>query len=147
MNELQIPLAPFTCVREAEQWAVENLVKVYTDTETGGKGEISISRKDVSKYVCNNTSDKSYSRDAHFSVLRYLPEVIKRAKLLFQHPDYLKVGGTRRPENGTNPDVTIVRLQTPVNIGGKHYTVKTTLKAYHDPTRKTKAYCFEVIRS
>jgi hypothetical protein len=146
MCKLQIPFAPFPNSKEAKLWAGQHIVKVYNNEETGGKGFISISKEAVGKYVSNSAVCKSFSRDVHFSVLRCLPEVIRSSILGETHPDYIKIDGVRRPENGTNPHVTIQRLYACVGINDQDYRVKITLKVYKDKSKPTKVYTFEITR-
>jgi hypothetical protein len=143
-ERLQIPFAPFVRREHAQVWAKQHLVKLYTDTETGGKGQIVISKRSIDKYLSSSALEKSHNPAVHHSVLRMLPEVIKISVLGETHPHYIKVNNIRNPENGCNPEVTIQRLYARVLIAESEYTVKITIRMYNDPNRPARAYSFEV---
>ena len=132
---------------EAKAWAKEHIVRTLTDAETGGKGEIRISNNAVAKFLSESAVAKSDSKDVHLSVLKVLPDVIRESVDAEQHPDYKKgEDGSRSVENGVNNDVVIHRLYGAVNIDGKTYRVKVTLKEYADANRPQKAYSYEATK-
>ena len=132
---------------EARAWAKEHIVRTLTDAETGGKGEIRVSNNAVAKFLSESAVAKSDSKDVHLSVLKVLPEVIRESIDAEQHPDYKKgEDGSRSSENGVNEHVTIHRLYGAVNIDGKTYRVKVTLKEYADGNRPQKAYSYEATK-
>lgn len=132
---------------EARAWAKEHIVLTLTDAETGGKGEIRVSNNAVAKFLSESAVAKSDSKDVHLSVLKVLPEVIRESIDAEQHPDYKKgEDGSRSSENGVNEHVTIHRLYGAVNIDGKTYRVKVTLKEYADGNRPQKAYSYEATK-
>ena len=132
---------------EARSWAKEHIVRTLTNAETGGKGEIRVSNNAVAKFLSESAVAKSDSKDVHLSVLKVLPEVIRESIDAEQHPDYKKgEDGSRSSENGVNEHVTIHRLYGAVNIDGKTYRVKVTLKEYADGNRPQKAYSYEATK-
>lgn len=103
---------------EAKSWAKENIVRTYSNKETGGKGDIRISNKAVDKYLSGSSINGNESKDTHLSVLQVLPQVIKESVDAEQHKDYTKDKfGRRSPENGFNENVTIHRLYGAANVG------------------------------
>ena len=137
----------FKSFNEATEWAKENIVKTYNSEETGGKGEIRISNGAITKYLSNSAVAKSDNKDVHLSVLKILPEVIKESIDAEQHFDYKKgEDGERRQENGENRDVVMHRLYGAVEIDGKIYRVKTTLKENIKTKETQKAYSYEVTK-
>lgn len=132
---------------DAKAWANDNIVRTLTNEETGGKGEIRISNNAVSKFLSESAVAKSESKDVHLSVLKVLPDVIRESVDAEQHPDYKKgADGNRSAENGVNDNVTIHRLYGAVDIDGKTYRVKVTLKEYTDSNRPQKAYSYEATK-
>lgn len=132
---------------DAKAWANDNIVRTLTNEETGGKGEIRISNNAVSKFLSESAVAKSESKDVHLSVLKVLPDVIRESVDAEQHPDYKKgADGNRSSENGVNENVTIHRLYGAVEIDGKTYRVKVTLKEYTDSNRPQKAYSYEATK-
>ena len=114
---------------EARKWAKDNLVRVYSNEETGGKGEIHISGRAVDKFLSDSSISKSDNKDVHLAVLKSLPDVLHESIDAEQHPDRKKgADGTRDKANGLNSTDIIHRLFGAVKIGGKIYRVKTTVK-------------------
>lgn len=119
----------FMNYKEAKEWAKKNVSKVYNNEETGGKGDVSISNAAIDKFMSQSAVDKSDSKDVHLSVLKVLPEVLRTSIDVETHPDFLKgKDGKRSAENGMNKDVLVHRCYGAVEIGGKPYRVKITLK-------------------
>ena len=132
---------------EARAWAKEHIVRTLTDAETGGKGEIRVSNNAVAKFLSESSVAKSASKDVHLSVLKVLPDVIRESVDAEQHPDYKKgEDGSRSVENGVNEHVTIHRLYGAVNVGGKMYRVKVTLKEDRTNNEPQKAYSYEATK-
>lgn len=130
--------------KEVLGYAEKNgIIGTMSNEETNGKGEIHISKKSIGKFVDDSASDKSVDIDIHLSVLPQIREVIASSIETEVHPDYVKVGKDRSRENGYNKNVLMHRCYGAVNIDGKVYRVKITLK--EDITnRYTKAYSYEV---
>ncbi|MDD6007606.1 MAG: LPD5 domain-containing protein, partial [Bacteroidales bacterium] len=132
---------------EARQWAKEHIVRILTNAETGGKGEIRISNNAVSKFLSESAVAKSESKDVHLSVLKVLPDVIRESVDAEQHPDFKKGNdGNRSVDNGVNEHVTIHRLYGAVSINGQVYRVKVTIKSFADANRTQKAYSYEATK-
>lgn len=138
----------FNSFEDAKAWAKENIVRTLTNEETGGNGEIRISNNAVSKFLSESAVAKSDNKDVHLSVLRVLPDVIRESVDAEQHPDYKKgEDGNRSAENGINENVTIHRLYGAVDIDGKLYRVKVTLKEdTRNNTLAKKAYSYEATK-
>ncbi len=119
----------FKNYKEAKDWAKQNIAKVYTEDETNGKGLVRISNSAIDKFLSQSAVDKSDTKDVHLSVLKVLPEVLKESIDAETHPDFLKgVNGKRGADNGMNKDVLVHRCYGAVDIDGKAYRVKITLK-------------------
>ena len=132
---------------DARSWAKEHIVRTLTDEETGGKGEIRISNNAVAKFLSESAVAKSDSKDVHLSVLKVLPDVIRESVDAEQHPDYKKgEDGSRSVENGVNEHVTIHRLYGAVNVDGKTYMVKVTMKEDRTNNEPQKAYSYEATK-
>jgi len=131
---------------DARQWAKKNIARVYTNEETGGKGEIRISGNAIEKFTSEDAVKKSDNKDVHMAVLKVLPSVIKEGVDADTHPDYIKIDGVRKPENGVNPGVTIHRVYGGVEIDGKIYRVKVTLKEDRTQEIKKRAYSYEATK-
>ena len=132
---------------EARSWAKEHIVRTLTDAETGGKGEIRVSNNAVAKFLSESAVAKSDSKDLHLSVLKILPDVIRESIDAEQHPDYKKgEDGSRSSENGVNEHVTIHRLYGAINVDGKTYRVKVTLKEDRTNNEPQKAYSYEATK-
>ena len=132
---------------EAKEWAKANIVRMLTNSETGGKGEIRISNNAVDKYLSNSAVAKSESKDVHLAVLKVLPDTIRESIDAEQHANYKKSkDGKRSPNNGANEDVIVHRLYGAVDIDGQIYRVKVTLKEYTDENRPKKAYSYEATK-
>lgn len=131
---------------EAREWAKKNIVRTYNDEETGGKGEINISNTAVGKYLSEKAIDKSISKDVHMSVLKVLPSVLRESVDAYQHGDRKKVNNVRSEKFGINPDVMIHRCFGAVNIAGKVYGVKITLKENVKTRENKKLYSYEATK-
>lgn len=136
----------FKTFQEAKEWAKSNIARVYTNEETGGKGEIEISKTAIDKFFTESAVSKSEDAEVHKSTVSVLPEIIKESILGEIHPDYIKVNGERKPENGVVPNTTIHRLFGAVLIGNKLYRVKTSVKYFTDSNAKNKTHSYEVIK-
>ncbi len=132
---------------DARQWAKDNIVRVYGNEETGGKGEIEISNNAVKKYLSGSAVNKSDSKDLHLAVLKVLPSVIRNGVIAETHADYMKdENGERTAESSVNPDVTIHRVYGAVRIGDNIYRVKVTLKKHKDANRANTPHSYEATK-
>jgi hypothetical protein len=130
INIVKAAIAPFENRTVAREWAKKNIAGVYTNEQTGGKGEIHISNSAIDKYTDDTALAKSENKDVHYSVLRVLPRVIKESVVGETHESYNKKDGERSPKNGVIKDETVHRLYGAVEIDGNIYRVKTTLIEY-----------------
>ena len=129
---------------EAMNWAEKNLCKVYSDEETGGKGEFEIVPKVVGKYVSKVARDKSENEYYHYVVLRNLPSLIHDSIEVETHPNFLS-HGAKKVEGDTRYDMNALVhiLYGAVLIKGELCRVKITVKEY--PSNKpSRPYTFEV---
>ena len=116
---------------EARRWAKENIVGSVQQPEIG---EMNISGTAVDKYLSQKAVEKSISIDVHFSALRVMPLIIVNSM----------VGETHEDKKSDKHIKNIVLLYSAIEIEGKTYRVKTTVKRYCDPNTRTKAYSYEV---
>lgn len=130
----------------AKSWANKNIAKVYSNEETGGKGNIEISKTSISKYFNSSSVEKSSNAEVHKSVVSVLPDIIKHSVVGEIHPDYIKVDGVRAKKNGIAPNSEIHRLYGAVEMEGNVYRVKTTVKYFTDDNINNKAHTYEVIK-
>ena len=131
--------------KEVTQWAEENgLICELSNEESGGKGTISISKNSIKEMMDKKTFEKSDNRDFHFAVLTHLKEIIKKAKLAETQPflNKNKVTG-ERGEAGSNTGLIVHRLYAAVEIDGKLYRVKLTLRKVKSDNQ-TKAYSYQI---
>ena len=137
----------FSNFDEAKEWAKKNIVRTLNNNESGGKGNVRISGTAVNKYLSESAVAKSDSTDVHLAVLKALPNVIKESIDVETTPDFKKdENGVRKPGNQINKDVLIHRCYGAVEIDGKVYRVKITLKEYKDAVRDNKAYSYEATK-
>ena len=137
----------FSNFDEAKEWAKKNIVRTLNNNESGGKGNVRISGTAVNKYLSESAVAKSDSTDVHLAVLKVLPDVIKESIDVETTPDFEKdENGVRKPGNKINKDVLIHRCYGAVEIDGKIYRVKITLKEYKDAVRDNKAYSYEATK-
>ena len=137
----------FSNFDEAKEWAKKNIVRTLNNNESGGKGNVRISGTAVNKYLSESAVAKSDSTEVHLAVLKVLPDVIKESIDVETTPDFEKdENGVRKPGNKINKDVLIHRCYGAVEIDGKIYRVKITLKEYKDAVRDNKAYSYEATK-
>lgn len=86
---VELESAPFKCAKDAVRWAREHgIVGVMSNTDTGGKGEISISGGSLSKMLSGSAVQKSVTPQIHFSALTRLRDIIRESFIGEIHPDY-----------------------------------------------------------
>ncbi len=137
----------FANYNEAKSWAKENISRTYDNEETGGKGNVRISNNTIGKFLSQSAVNKSESKDVHMAVLKVLPEVLKTSIDVETHPDFLKGENEKRSsENGINKDVLVHRCYGAVNVDGKLYRVKITLKENSKTRETTNAYSYEATK-
>ncbi|MBQ6069480.1 MAG: hypothetical protein IJK84_08260 [Bacteroidales bacterium] len=116
---------------EARKWAKKNIVGEYNNPEIGG---VNISGTAIDKYLSEKAVSKSDNKDVHLSALKVMPSIIENSI----------VGEVHNDREGDSNIRDIVRLYGAIDIDGKTYRVKTTVKRYNDDAVKTKAYSYEV---
>ena len=143
-----IPVARHNFIKSdnALQWAMDKgICRVLSDAETGGKGEINISKSSLIEMLNPVQRQKSVSVAIHLDAVAVLHDLIRKSHVVETHPDYLKgPDGKRSPENGKNPGVMIDVAYAAMSQGDKDYRVKITLKRYDDQNLKKKAYAYHV---
>ena len=139
---------PFNSQKAALLWAKENgVIGTMTNTETGGKGEISISAASVAEMLNAQQRIKSASNELHYAAVANIRDLIRAGEIADRHSDRLKgKDGRRSPDSGVNPDVAIDVVYAPMfyEPDGRTYRVKITLKRFRDKNQKTKAYAYKV---
>lgn len=132
---------------DGHKWAKENIARTYDNEETNGKGNIRISNTAIDKFMSEKAVAKSESKDVHMAVLKVLPDIIRESVDAEQHEDRIKdENGIRKAGNTVNPDVMIHRLYGAVDIAGKIYRVKVTLKENVRTKETSKAYSYEATK-
>ena len=132
---------------DGRKWARENIARTYDNEETNGKGNIRISNTAIDKFMSEKAVAKSESKDVHMAVLKVLPDIIRESVDAEQHEDRIKdENGIRKAGNTVNPDVMIHRLYGAVDIAGKIYRVKVTLKENVRTKESSKAYSYEATK-
>lgn len=121
----------FKNFKEAKQWAKENIVGEYENSEIG---IVNISNKSIDKYLSGKAVEKSLNVDVHLSTLKVVPSIIENSV----------VGEIHEDNKGDVNIRDIVRLYGCVDIDGTLYRVKSTVKRYVNDNEKTKAYSYEV---
>ena len=132
---------------DGRKWAKENIARTYDNEETNGKGNIRISNTAIDKFMSEKAVAKSESKDVHMAVLKVLPDIIRESVDAEQHEYRIKdENGIRKAGNTVNPDVMIHRLYGAVDIAGKIYRVKVTLKENVRTKETSKAYSYEATK-
>jgi len=128
---IDTPKHCFKNIKEAKDWAKNNIVGTYRNNDTGE--DIRISNLAVDKYLSKKAVEKSISIDAHLSALKQMPSLIKTALLK-----------ERTADKDNNIDIReIQRLYGAIRYENQTYSVKITVKVYR--TEVSKAYSYEVI--
>ena len=128
---MDTPKHDFKSIKEAKDWAKNNIVGIYTNADTGN--DIRISNLAIDKYLSKKAVEQSTTIDAHLSVLKQMPPLIKTALLK-----------ERTADKENNIDVTeIQRLYGAIRYEKQIFSVKITVKVYKNEI--SKAYTYEVI--
>ena len=125
------PKHEFKNIKEANDWAKNNIVGTYKNNDTGEY--FRISKLAVGKYLSKKAVEQSISIDAHLSALKQMPELIKTALLKECVPD----------KNNSIDIKEIQRLYGAIHYDNQIYSVKITVKVYK--TEVSKAYSYQVI--
>lgn len=135
-------------IKNAKEWAKENLITKEGEELPKMKSgvEYAIKRNAIGEFFSSAAIGKSEDLDTHLSVLKRIVDVIGNSEDAEIHPDYIKNGKGRSAANDYNDNVLIHRLYGAVEIGGKLYRVKTTMKEYLERDRKNKAYAYQVTK-
>ena len=135
-------------LKAAEEWARKNIVGTHTAINSQGKQfEYEIGNKSVGKYVSSSSVQKSHNLGIHLSVLKRLPEVIQTSIEAEIHPDYTKNDSRERTVDSlVNVNSLIHRFYGAVDIDGKIYRVKTTIREFGDANLNAKAHNYEVTK-
>lgn len=136
----------FENFKGAENWVRQNIARIYSDEETGGKGKICIGNKTINKYLTSSAVNKSENVNVHFSVLKILPLVIMKSVEAEIHPNFIKKDNKRKPENGINYESIIHRLFSAVCIDNEFFRVKITLIEYFDKNTPLKPHSYETTK-
>lgn len=129
-------------IQSAENWAKENIIGEHT-AHKGESDEYDymIDNDAISKFLSGSSTTNSENLGVHLAVLTKLLDVIDNSIEVEVHPDYKKVNGKRKAENGIeNNDMLVHRIYGAVNIDGKTYRVKTTMHEFNDGTNKPHDY-------
>lgn len=150
---VRVPRHSFTgtgkdVLKAAEEWARKNIVGTHTAINSQGKQfEYEIGNKSVGKYVSSSSVQKSHNLGIHLSVLKRLPEVIQTSIEAEIHPDYTKNDSRERTVDSlVNVNSLIHRFYGAVDIDGKIYRVKTTIREFGDANLNAKAHNYEVTK-
>ena len=138
--------APFSSLKAALVWARENgILKKMTNEETGGKGEIRISRGAIEEMLNPNQRAKSVSDGVHYAALTRIRDIIRESAIVDSHPDYKKdKDGNRTPQAGVNEGVSIDVLYGAMSLDGDVYRVRATVKRFADTNTADKAHAYSV---
>lgn len=147
---VDVPRHDFTgtgkeALKAAEKWAKENIVGIHQATDSrGDKFDYSISNDAVEKYVSRSATDKSENIGVHLAALKKLTDIISESIEVEVHPDYMKLDGIRKYDNKINPESLVHRFFGAVNIEGKMYRIKTTMREYQDANRSPLAHSYQI---
>jgi hypothetical protein len=141
-------------LQTAEKWGEQNIVGLHSATDSDGvQFTYEISKKSLSKYVHETSTEKSENIGVHLAVLKKLPEVISESIEAEVHTDNEKkkeggkvVDNTRNPENGIKNDSLVHRFYGAVNIEGVTYRVKTTMVENKNGGLKANAHAYEITK-
>ena len=145
---VQASPAPFRSSDAAIEWAVAHgIAGMMSETETGGKGRVGISKNSIREMLNPSQVGKSASREVHYAALTVLRELIREAVIVESHFDRRKGPDMRRSlAHGVNRDVLIDVAYAALAIGTGLYRAKVTFKRYKDPNVAGKAYAYHVTK-
>ena len=140
--------APFRSSDAAIEWAVAHgIVGMMSETETGGKGRVGISKNSIREMLNPSQVGKSASRDVHYAALTVLRDIIRESVIVESHFDRRKGPDMKRSlAYGVNRDVLIDVAYAALAIGTGLYRAKITFKRYKDPNVAGKAYAYHVTK-
>ncbi|MDR0691810.1 MAG: hypothetical protein LBF69_02095 [Prevotellaceae bacterium] len=128
---IETPKHSFRNFDEAKKWAKENIVDTYKNDNTGE--DVYISKKAIDKYLSASAVLKSVNKDAHLSVLKVMPELLKTS--------LLKEKNTDRADDYHIKEIQ--RFYGAISYEGQTHPIKITVKATRN--EGNKAYSYEVL--
>ena len=130
------------------KWAKKNITTQdsYIVDSNGVRHDCPITANSVTEMLNNKAIKSSVNRNVHLLALPLLKAILANSIEVEIHPDYNKVDGERKPENGYNPDVLMHRFYGAVEIEGVIYRTKSTVKEYRDKNTELKPYTYEVTK-
>ena len=145
---VQAGSAPFKSSDAAIEWVVTHgIVGMMSETETGGKGRVGISKNSIREMLNPSQVGKSASREVHYAALTVLRELIRESVIVESHFDRRKGPDMKRSlAYGVNKDVLIDVAYTALAIGSELFRAKITFKRYKDPNVAGKAYAYHVTK-
>jgi len=128
---IDTPKHDFKSIKDAKNWAKNNIIGIYKNADTGE--DIRISNLAIDKYLSKKAVEKSTTIDVHLSALKQMPFLIETALLK-----------ERAADKENNIDLKeIQRLYGTIHYDKRIYSVKITVKVYKNEV--SKAYSYEVI--
>lgn len=108
------------------------LVGTHTAHQIGNVFDYNIDKDAIDKFLSSSSTLNSENLGVHLAVLSQLPNVINNSVEVEEHPDYKKVNGKRKIENGVVDSYLLVhRMYGAVQIDGNTYRVKTTMHEHY----------------
>lgn len=127
---IDTPKHHFKNIKEAKDWAKENIVGTYRNNDTGEDVRISILA--IGKYLSKKAVEQSSNINVHLSALKQMPAIIRTAILK-----------ERTADKENNIDIKeIRRFYNAIHYENQIYPVKITIKVYK--TEVSKAYSYEI---
>lgn len=134
---VDVPRHSFTgtgrqAIDKAKIWANGHLVGTHTAHQIGNVFDYNIDKDAIEKFLSSSSTLNSENLGVHLAVLSQLPNVINNSVEVEEHPDYKKVNGKRKTENGVGDSNLLVhRMYGAVQIDGNTYRVKTTMHEHY----------------
>ena len=134
---VDVPRHSFTgtgrqAIDKAKIWANVYLVGTHTAHQIGNVFDYNIDKDAIDKFLSSSSTLNSENLGVHLAVLSQLPNVINNSVEVEEHPDYKKVNGKRKTENGVGDSNLLVhRMYGAVQIDGNTYRVKTTMHEHY----------------
>jgi len=129
---INTPRHDFKNIKEAKEWAKNNIAGTYHNTNTGE--DITVSKTAIDKYLSESAIKKSVSQNAHLSALKQISKLIETSVLKEIKPDRVKDSNIKE----------IRRFYGAINYENEIYPVKITVKVIKQ--EGNKAYSYEVMQ-
>ena len=126
------PKHSFKNIREAKDWAKNNIVGTYKNNDT--EEDIRISKTAIDKFLSESAIKKSVSLDTHLSALIQIPKLLETSVLKETKRDRLNDSNIKE----------IQRFFGAINYDNEIYPVKITVKVIKHG--ENKAYSYEVMQ-